>query len=133
MRIAFTSTDGTQVDEHFGRVTHFYVWEVGPDRAEFAERVSAITTAQDEEDRTTARASAVAGCAIVYTLQIGGPAAAKLVARHVHPVKTGAAVPIAELIAKLQEVLSGKPPPWLRKAMGLAPQEAPAEPVQDEV
>ena len=57
MRIAFTSTDGTQVDEHFGRVTHFYVWEVGPDRAEFAERVSAITTAQDEEDRTTARAN----------------------------------------------------------------------------
>jgi nitrogen fixation protein NifX len=27
-------------------------------------------------------------------------------------------VPIADAIAKLQQVLKGTPPPWLRKAMG---------------
>ena len=26
-------------------------------------------------------------------------------------------VPVAEIVAKLQEVLRGNPPPWLRKAM----------------
>ena len=42
MRIAFTSRDGTTVDEHFGKTEHFYVWDVGPDDARFVERVSAI-------------------------------------------------------------------------------------------
>ena len=64
-----------------------------------------------------ARASAIADCAIVYTMQIGGPAAAKLVARKIHPMKTGTEVPVAEIVGRLQEVLRGNPPPWLRKAM----------------
>ena len=62
-----------------------------------------MTTGGDEEDRTAARASAVAGCAIVYSVQIGGPAAAKLVARRIHPLKMGVEVPIADLVSKLQE------------------------------
>jgi len=86
MRVAFTSTDGKNIDLHFGQAAHFYVWEVGPDRAELVDRVSAITRADDEEDRIAARAAAIAGCAIVYTVQIGGPAAAKLVARRIHPM-----------------------------------------------
>ena len=117
MKVAFTSSDGVLIDRHFGQVSEFQVWDVEPDRAAFAHTVTAVTTADDEEDRTTARASAVAGCAIVYTVQIGGPAAAKLVARRIHPMKTGAELPIGEAIARLQAVLRGTPPPWLRKAM----------------
>ncbi len=118
MRVAFTSSDGRTIDEHFGMATRFHIWEVGPDTAEPVESVTAITTSDDEEDRISARASAIAGCALVYTVRIGGPAAAKLVARRVHPMKTGDEVPVAEVVAKLQEVLKGRPPPWLRKAMG---------------
>jgi nitrogen fixation protein NifX len=128
MRIAFTSTDGQRIDQHFGHASHFHVWEVGPERACFVERVSAITSSEDEEDKTVARATAIAGCAIVYTVAIGGPAAAKLVARRIHPMKTGAEVPVAEVVEKLQEVLRGRPPPWLRKAMGAA--DAPAAPIE---
>jgi nitrogen fixation protein NifX len=120
MRVAFTSSDGLTIDKHFGQVSQFDVWEIGPDTAAFAERVSAVTTADDEEDQTIARASAVAGCTIVYTVQIGGPAAAKLVAKRIHPMKTNVETPIAVVVGKLQEVLRGKPPPWLRKAMGIA-------------
>jgi nitrogen fixation protein NifX len=50
-------------------------------------------------------------------MQIGGPAAAKLVARKIHPMKTTSETPVAEIVGKLQEVLRGNPPPWLRKAM----------------
>ena len=123
MRVAFTSSDGRTIDRHFGQVSDFDVWEIGPAQAGFVGRVTAVTTGEDEEDRTAARASAVAGCALVYTVAIGGPPAAKLVARKIHPMKTGTEVPIAEVIAKLQEVLRGTPPPWLRKAMnaGAAP------------
>ena len=118
MKVAFTSSDGKTVDQHFGMATEYHVWEVSPDAAEPLVIVSPLVTDGDEEDRTTARANAVAGCAIVCTQQIGGPAAAKLVARRIHPMKTGGEVPIAEMVSKLQQVLKGSPPPWLRKAMG---------------
>ena len=118
MKIAFTSSDGKVIDLHFGQASEYWIWEVGADRAECLGRVSPLVTDGDEEDRTRARANAVAECTIVYTQQIGGPAAAKLVARRIHPMKTGGEAPIADVIAKLQEVLKGNPPPWLRKAMG---------------
>jgi nitrogen fixation protein NifX len=121
MKIAFTSTDGRMIDEHFGMAAHFYVWEVGPEKAECVGKVSAITSADDEEDKIAARASAIADCTIVYTVQIGGPAAAKLVSRRIQPMKTATEVPIAEVVEKLQGVLRGRPPPWLRKAMGESP------------
>jgi nitrogen fixation protein NifX len=118
MRVAFTSSTGETVDQHFGQATAFWVWEVGPDAAAPVGTVDAITSAEDEEDRILARATAIAGCAIVYTQQIGGPAAAKLVARRIHPMKTQEALPVAEVVARLQEVLRGRPPPWLRRALG---------------
>ena len=117
MKVAFTSTTGEMIDEHFGQSTGFQVWEIGPDEARFLTRVGAVTTSGDEDDRIAARAGAIADCAIVYTMQIGGPAAAKLVSKKIHPMKTGTEVPVAEIVGKLQEVLRGNPPPWLRKAM----------------
>jgi nitrogen fixation protein NifX len=127
MRVAFTSSDGRTIDRHFGQVSKFDVWEVGPAQAGFVGQVAAVTSGEDEEDRTEARAAAVAGCTIVYTVQIGGPAAAKLVARRIHPMKTGTETPIADVVGKLQEVLRGTPPPWLRKAMSAGGANDPAE------
>jgi nitrogen fixation protein NifX len=117
MKVAFTSSTGEIIDQHFGQCQNFYIWEIGPDEAKVVSTVTAITTAQDEEDRIAARTSALADCAIVYTMQIGGPAAAKLVAKRIHPMKTNTEVPVAEIVGKLQEVLQGNPPPWLKKAM----------------
>ncbi len=147
MRVAFTSTDGSKVDEHFGQATRFHVWEIGPERAEFVEIVGAFGSGggraqgqagepcpaapADEDDRIAARAQAIAGCTLVYTLQIGGPAVAKLVARHIHPMKTGAELPVAEAVRQLQGVLRGRPPPWLRKALGLLPEPPPLPDPED--
>ncbi|HEY5995626.1 MAG TPA: nitrogen fixation protein NifX [Candidatus Deferrimicrobiaceae bacterium] len=117
MKVAFTSSNGETVDLHFGHATKFQVWEVGPETAGFLHEVAVIPAGDDEEDRIAARANAVAGCAIVYTVQIGGPPAAKLVSRKIQPMKTGEPAPIAEIVRKLQQVLRGTPPPWLRKAM----------------
>jgi nitrogen fixation protein NifX len=117
MKVAFTSSTGEIIDQHFGQCQNFYIWEIGPDEAKVVSTITAITTAQDEEDRIAARTSALADCSIVYTMQIGGPAAAKLVAKRIHPMKTNTEVPVAEIVGKLQEVLQGNPPPWLRKAM----------------
>lgn len=121
MKIAFTSTDGTAIDEHFGRSQSFFIWDVGPEQARFVTKVSPDLSAgnddQDEEDRILLRAEALADCAIVFAMQIGGPAAAKLTARRILPMKTGSIVSITTMIGDLQKVLRSRPPPWLRKAM----------------
>ena len=117
MKIAFTTTDGSMIDQHFGQCENFQIWEVGPDEAAFLELVTVEPHGSDEEDRIAVRAKALADCAIVYTMQVGGPAAAKLVAQKIHPMKTNIEVSLPETVGKLQEVLRGNPPPWLRKAM----------------
>lgn len=117
MKIAFTTTDGITIDQHFGQCEKFQIWEIGTDTANLLETVQVAAHGSDEEDRIAARADLLSDCAIVYTMQIGGPAAAKLIARKIHPMKTNVEVALKETVEKLQEVLQGNPPPWLRKAM----------------
>lgn len=117
MKIAFTSSTGEIIDQHFGQCRNFHIWDVGPDDAAFLETVTVSEQGGDEEDRIAARAKLLSDCAIVYTMQIGGPAAAKLIARKIHPMKTSSEVSLKETVGRLQEVLRGNPPPWLKKAM----------------
>ena len=117
MKIAFTSSTGELIDQHFGQTESFIIWEVGPDEAHYLETLRVGVHGSDEEDRIAARAKILSDCAIVYTMQIGGPAAAKLVAQKIHPMKTNAVVSLVETVERIQEVLRGNPPPWLRKAM----------------
>lgn len=121
MKIAFASSDGSSVDRHFGLAEAFCIWEVDAQRAQYICNVDSPSGGEDQEDKVVARADALDGCTLVYSLQIGGPAAAKLVARHIHPMKTTNPVSITELVEKLQAVLQGRPPPWLCKAMGIQP------------
>jgi nitrogen fixation protein NifX len=117
MKVAFASTDKVHVDEHFGRAEAFYIWDVGPEAAAFSGVVQVKSEGDDEADRIEARCAGLADCALVYVAQIGGPAAARLVAKKIHPIKSKEQEPIATVVEKLQEVLRGSPPPWLRKAM----------------
>ncbi len=131
MKVAFTSSDGICVDCHFGSSEAFFVWEVSPAKA-CCLGPRSVPDSEGQEDRITARAELLSDCAIVCTEQIGGPAAAKLVARHIHPMKTAAEAPVTEIVQRLQGVLRGHPAPWLRKAMGLAPPSPAFSPDQPE-
>lgn len=119
MKVAFASTDKIHIDEHFGQAEQFYLWDIGPETAAFAGivQVRAETEAGHSDDKIEARAAALADCALVYVAEIGGPAAARLVAKKIHPLKSKDREPIAAIVEKLQEVLRNNPPPWLQKAM----------------
>ena len=119
MKVAFASTDKLHIDEHFGQAEFFYLWEVGPEEASFCGvvQVKAESEAGHSDDKIEARAAALADCALVYVAEIGGPAAARLVAKKIHPLKSKDQEPIVSVVEKLQEVLKNNPPPWLRKAM----------------
>jgi nitrogen fixation protein NifX len=138
MKVAFTSSDGKRINEHFGSASAFYLWDIEPDRAacvgrvDWPEESGEGNASKAGEDRITARATALIDCSIVCTLQIGGPAAAKLVARHIHPMKTQVETPISEMVGKLQYVLRGDAPPWLAKTMGTAVRQRHIEQIDDE-
>ncbi|EAT15952.1 Dinitrogenase iron-molybdenum cofactor biosynthesis [Desulfuromonas acetoxidans DSM 684] len=117
MKVAFASTDKIHVNEHFGRAQEFYIWDVAADDASLNGVVQVKQEGNDEAERIEARCSGVADCSLVYVAQIGGPAAARLVQKKVHPIKIKDEATITETVEKLQEVLRNNPPPWLRKAM----------------
>ncbi|MGK2905890.1 MAG: nitrogen fixation protein NifX [Desulfuromonadales bacterium] len=120
MKVAFASTDRVHIDEHFGQAGEFIIWEIGPEAAAFSGVVQVQAEAAmpgHSDDKIEARGAALADCALVYVGEIGGPAAARLVAKRIHPIKSKEQEPISVVVAKLQQVLQGNPPPWLRKAM----------------
>lgn len=117
MKVAFASTDKIHVNEHFGRAEEFYIWDIGPENAEFNGIVQVKNEGDDEADRIEARCSGLAECAVVYVAEIGGPAAARLVAKKIHPIKSKDQAPITDTVGRLQEVLRNSPPPWLQKAL----------------
>jgi len=120
MKVAFARTDKVHVNEHFGQATEFYIWDIGPEEAAFSGIVQVQAEADmpgHSDDKIEARGAALADCALVYVGEIGGPAAARLVAKKIHPIKSKDGEPITAVVEKLQEVLKGNPPPWLRKAM----------------
>ena len=48
---------------------------------------------------------------------IGGSGAARVVALKIHPIKVPQPEGIEDILGRLQQVLKGTPPPWLRKAL----------------
>jgi len=102
MNVAFATSSGAMVDGNFRKTDSFSVWDIGPDESYYVTTINIKADADNEDDRIAARAEALKGCAIVCAMQICGPAAAKLVARNIHPMKTGDYIAVEEIIGKLQ-------------------------------
>ena len=69
------------------------------------------------EDKLAPKIEAIKDCAILYVAAIGGSGAARVVANNIHPMKVNQPEEISDLLEKLEAVLRGTPPPWLRKAL----------------
>ena len=119
MKIAFTTQDKEHVDAHFGWAKSIVVYEVSPTGHHLVEsfEFGDLLEEDGDEDKLSPKLEAIKDCAIVYVAAIGGSAAARVVALRIHPVKVPVPEPIAGILDKLQAVLGGTPPPWLRKAM----------------
>jgi len=119
MKVAFTTQDMQGVDAHFGWAKNIAVYEISPDGHQFVEAIQFDGDLKEDgnEDKLAAKIDAIRDCAIVYVAAIGGSAAARVVAAKIHPVKVAEGTPIQELLDRLEQVLKGTPPPWLRKAL----------------
>jgi nitrogen fixation protein NifX len=119
MKIAFATQDKERVDAHFGWAKSIVVYDVSPDAHRFVESFEFGDALEEDgdEDKLAPKLQAIKDCAIVYVAAIGGSGAARVVAMKIHPIKVPQPESIAEILNKLQGVLQGTPPPWLRKAL----------------
>ncbi|MFA6179319.1 MAG: nitrogen fixation protein NifX [Candidatus Methylopumilus sp.] len=119
MKVAFATQDLKQVDAHFGWAKNIAIYELTPNGSTFVEALQFEGDLQEDgnEDKLAPKLEAIKDCALLYVAAIGGSAAARVVANKIHPVKVAGPEPIEEVLKKLQDVLNGTPPPWLRKAL----------------
>lgn len=128
MKVAFATTDGINVDEHFGRAGKFAIYELTNDGYKFVEMrqfadgldteiVETKGMGEVHEDRVQKKVDRLSDCKIVYLTEIGGPSAARLVKKGMMPIKVKEIVSIEESLQKLMETIRKSPPPWLKKVM----------------
>lgn len=128
MKVGFATTDGINVNEHFGRAGMFAIYELTGDGYRFVE-MRKFSEGRDREIEETrgrgqihdelvqGKTDKLADCRIIYLTEIGGPSAARLVKKNIMPIKVKEVVPIEESLEKLLETVKASPPPWLRKAI----------------
>jgi nitrogen fixation protein NifX len=119
MKIAFATQDLKRVDAHFGWAKNIAIYEIGPHGHNFLEAVQFDGDLREDgnEDKLAPKIEAIKDCAILYVAAIGGSGAARVVANNIHPMKVNQPEEISDLLEKLEAVLRGTPPPWLRKAL----------------
>lgn len=119
MKIAFATQDKQRVDAHFGWAKHIAVYDITKDGYSYLETFDfgGKLDEDGDEDKLAPKLEAIKDVVIVYVAAIGGSAAARVVASKIHPIKVSQPEPIMDILEKLQEVLKGTPPPWLRKVL----------------
>ena len=123
LRVAIATQDGKSMNAHFGSARRFAVYEVTPDESRLLEVVAFDDTSDEsgahdaEADRIGPKIAALAGCNLLFVLAIGGPAAAKVVKARIHPIKLAEPEAIDQVISKVRSMMTGTPPPWMRKAL----------------
>ncbi len=119
MKVAFATQDLERVDAHFGWAKNIAIYDLTADSYSFIESVAFAGDLQEDgnEDKLQPKLEAIKDCSILYVAAIGGSGAARVVAQNIHPMKVPQPEKISDLLEKLQVVLRGNPPPWLRKVM----------------
>ena len=116
MLIAFATSDGVHVNEHFGWSKQFELYRLDGQSAEYVKTLDSSEDAiEDEHEKLAYKISTVKEADILYCSAIGPTASKMVLASKIHPMRSGENDRIDETIVKLQELLAGNPPPWLQR------------------
>ena len=118
IRVAIGSNGADDIDGHYGSCPRFLVYQVSPDEIRLVD-IRSTAGADQADDKNAFRAELISDCHVMYVQSIGGPAAAKVVRAGIYPMKLPEGGKAPEVLAKLQTVMCGTPPPWLAKIIGI--------------
>jgi len=113
MYIAFASSNGESVNQHFGWSKTFYLYSVGKDSYELLRVIESSDEPEDEKEKLDYKIGTIDEADIMYCTQIGPTASKMIQASGIHPVRVSENEKIIDSISRLQEMLNEAPPPWL--------------------
>lgn len=120
LRIAFASSDGTSVNDHFGKGMEFLLFDVTPGGFGKSGKITfqpEATDPKEHSEKNFTKVDALSSCHIVYSASIGGPVAAKLTQRKIQPLVVKGEDRIERLLEDFQKMLQN-PPRWIAKLIG---------------
>lgn len=116
--VAFASSDGDMVDEHFGSAAAFYVHRISATDSEFVTHQRFGQEKRDgNEDKLKPKLAWLVGCDLVYCGSIGGSASRQLIALDISPLQVAEGPDVEDLVSQLREQLAGTPERWLENIL----------------
>lgn len=117
MYVAFASSTGEAVDQHFGWSKTFYLYDVDEYSASLEKTIDSSKEPEGEKEKLNYKIGSINEADIMYCTQIG-PTASKMVqAAGIHPVRVSEGEKISDALTRLHEMLNGNPPIWLLRIL----------------
>ena len=118
LMVAFASSDGECVNQHFGSSQGFQVYGISASEATLlATKVFPKEKKDGNEDKLKPKLAWLYGSDLVYCGSVGGSATKQLVMLGAHPVVVKGGPEIEEIIDDLQKELKGDLSPMLQRVM----------------
>jgi len=113
MNIAFASSTGEKIDQHFGWSKQFYLYEVNEQSASLLKVIDSSEEPEEEVAKLTYKIGTIEDADIMYCTQIGPKASKMVQASGIHPVRVAEGEDLQEAISNVQKMLADQPPMWL--------------------
>ncbi|MDM5270893.1 dinitrogenase iron-molybdenum cofactor biosynthesis protein [Sulfurovum sp. zt1-1] len=124
MIVAFASSTGEKIDQHFGWSKEFYLYRINKESAEFLKTINAETDLEDEHEKLNYKIDAIGEADIMYCTQIGPKASQMVQSAGIHPVRVAEGEDLKGSIDNILEMLNTQPPMWLLRAFHKAQQKS---------
>lgn len=116
IRVAIASNDKELLNGHFGSAARYLIYQVSATDIRLV-AIRSAALADRSDDKNTYRVGLINDCRILYCVHVGGPASAKVIKADIHLIQIPDGGEAREICKKLQDVINGNPPPWLKKAL----------------
>ena len=113
MNIAFASSTGEKIDQHFGWSKQFYLYEISKESADLLKVIDSSKEPEEEVAKLNYKIGTIEDADIMYCTQIGPKASKMVQASGIHPVRVAEGEDLQAAIKNIQEMLEGQPPMWL--------------------
>ena len=118
LMVAFASSDGECVNQHFGSSQGFQVYGVSKDSASLlASKTFAKEKKDGNEDKLKPKLAWLHGSDLVYCGSVGGSASKQLIMLGANPIVVKGGPEIEEIIEELQAELNGSLSPMLERVI----------------
>ena len=113
IKVAFFTNDLKNIDAHFGSGEQFAVYDVTKEGS----TLFRIVPTGDERTEGRVEMLQDEGVDIMYCVEIGPAAAAKVVNGKIFPIKYKEVVRIEDELQKLSTMIASNPPPFIQKIL----------------